>query len=134
MINEQLKEVIKKYNIEKTENIIYGTNIPMPKTVIPTPWKTYIKFDNAEFYFFYFDENGITLYLRDGSDSAVIPWSEIEEFKMSKFLIIGKMTIKTKDNVLKFQINRFVIGCPWIKKNIKYLETNNYFYPKTNRF
>ena len=122
--------MIEKYKIGKNENIIYGTNIPMPKAVLPTPRKTYIKFDQSAFYFFYFDEKGITLYLRDGSDYAMIPWSEIEDLKISKFLIIGKMMIKTKDNILKFQINRFVIGCPWIKENTKHLEGNNYFYMK----
>ncbi len=130
MITNQLQEVIKKYKISKTQNIIYGTNISMPKAVIPTPFKTYIKLDKTEYYFFYFDEKGITLFLRDASDSAFIPWNEVEDFKISKFLIIGKMTIKTKDNVLKFQINRSVIGCPWIKENTKYLEKNNYFYNK----
>lgn len=130
MITEQLKKVIEKYNIERTGNIIYGTNIPMPKAVIPTPWKTYIKFDQSQFYFFYFDEEGITLYSRDSNDSATIPWSKIEDFKISKFLIIGKMTIKTKEHTLKFQINRFVLGCPWIQKNTKYLEEHHYFYNK----
>ncbi len=130
MITKQLEEVIQKYNIEKTENIIYGTNIPMPKAVIPTPLKTYIKFDKTEFYFFYFDEKGITLYLIDGSNYAFISWDDIEDFKVSHFLIIGKMTIKTKGNTLKFQINRFVVGCPWIKGNTKYLESKNYFYTK----
>ena len=41
------------------------------------------------------------------------------------------MTIKTTDNnTYKFQINRMVIGCPWIKNNTRYLEKNNYFYNK----
>lgn len=130
MINKQLEEVIRKYQISKTQNIIYGTNIPTPRLVIPTPWRTYIRFDQSAYYFFYFDEKGVGLYLRDASDSLFIPWSEIEDFKISKFLILGKMTIKTKNNVLKFQINRKVVGCPWIKTNTKYLEENNYFYHK----
>lgn len=45
MINEQLENIINKYKITKVENIIYGTNIPMPNLVIPTPIKTYIRFD-----------------------------------------------------------------------------------------
>lgn len=52
MITEQLENVIKKYQIMKTNNIIYGTNIPMPKAVLPTPWKTYIRFDETKYYFF----------------------------------------------------------------------------------
>lgn len=50
MITKQLEKVIEKYNITETNNIIYGTNISMPNRVIPTPWKTYIRFDKTEFY------------------------------------------------------------------------------------
>ncbi len=128
MVNGDLQKIIEKYHIVNTDNIIYGTNIPMPTAIIPTPWKTYIKFEKSEYYFFCFDEGGITLYLRDGSGYAVIPWSEIIDFKISKFLIIGKMTVTTKNYTLKFQINRFVFGCPWIGENTRFLEEHNYFY------
>lgn len=127
MVNGDLQKVIEKYHIVSTDNIIYGTNIPMPTAIIPTPWKTYIKFEKSEYYFFSFDESGITLYLRDASAYAVIPWSEIIDFKISKFLIIGKMTVITKNYTLKFQLNRFVFGCPWIGENTKFLEEHNYF-------
>lgn len=133
MINQKLEEIISKYKISKTNNIIYGTNIPMPNLVIPTPWKTYMRFDASEFYFFYFDTEGITIYPLNKEEYAIIPWKEIIDFKISHFLIIGKMTIKTPTATLKFQINRTVIGCPWIKTNTKYLEENNYFYPKKNK-
>lgn len=130
MITDQLQNVIKKYNIEQTQNIIYGTNIPMPKSVVPTPWKTYINFEQSEYYFFYFDEKGIKIYLRNGEGFVEIPWDEVIDFKISHILILGKMTIKTKYDTYKFQINRAVVGCPWIKTNTKYLESVNYFYNK----
>lgn len=130
MITEQLNNVIKKYNIEQTQNIIYGTNIPMPNAVVPTPWKTYVKFEQSEFYFFYFDEQGIKIYLRNGEGYIEIAWADVIDFKISHILILGKMTIKTKDDTYKFQINRFVVGYPWIKTNIQYLESVNYFYNK----
>lgn len=130
MINKQLENIISKYNITKTNNIIYGTNIPMPNRVVPTPWKTYIRFDKTEKFFFYFDEEGITIYPIDGETYATILWKDIKKFKMSHVSILGKMTIKTEDNEYKFQINRMVIGCPWIKKNRKYLEKYTYFYKK----
>lgn len=130
MITDQLQNVIKKYNIEQTQNIIYGTNIPMPKSVVPTPWKTYINFEQSEYYFFYFDEKGIKIYLRNGEGFVEIPWDEVIDFKISHILILGKMTIKTKYDTYKFQINRTVVGCPWIKTNTKYLESVNYFYNK----
>lgn len=130
MITKQLENIIEKYKITKTSNIIYGTNIPMPNMVIPTPWKTYIKFDESFYYFFYFDEEGITIYPRDGETYAMISWDEIIDFKISHISILGKMTIKTKENTYKFQINRFVVGCPWIKNNTRYLERKHYFYNK----
>lgn len=130
MINKQLEEIISKYKITKINNIIYGTNIPMPNRVIPTPWKTYIRFDKTEKFFFHFDEEGITIYPIDGETYATILWKDIKKFKMSHISILGKMTIKTEDSEYKFQINRMVIGCPWIKKNRKYLEEYNYFYKK----
>ena len=128
MITKQMEELIEKYKISKTNNIIYGTNIPMPNMVLPTPWKTYIKFDKTEYFFFYFDEAGITLYTTDGESCVSIPWSEVEDFKISHIFIIGKMMIKTNGKTYKFQLNRFVFGCRWIPINTRYLESNNYFY------
>lgn len=130
MINKQLEEIINKYKITKTDNIIYGTNIPMPNMVIPTPWKTYIKFDTTERYFFYFDEDGIKIYPVDGENYAEIFWKDVLDFKMSHISILGKMTVKTTYGEFKFQINRMVIGCSWIKKNREHLEKYNYFYNK----
>lgn len=128
MITKQLEKVIEKYKITKTSNIIYGTNIPMPNMVLPTPWKTYIKFEKSEYYFFYFDEQGIKIYSLDGEDFAEIPWEQITNFKIKHIWILGKMTIKTESGTYQFQINRMVIGCPWIRENTKYLEDNHYFY------
>lgn len=130
MITKQLENIIEKYKITETDNIIYGTNIPMPNAVIPTPWKTYIKFDQTQYYFFLFNEKGITIYPTNGETYAIIPWEEVEDFKINHIFILGKMTIKTKQTKYNFQINRFVFGCPWIKRNTMDLEGNNYFYKK----
>lgn len=133
MINKQLENIIKKYEIKNTQNIIYGTNIPMPNKILVTPNKTRVSFDKTEKYFFYFDENGISIYLIEGEDYILIPWNEVINFKMTHIGILGKMTIKTKNDSYQFQINRMVIGCPWIKENRKYLESKNYFYKQNGR-
>ena len=130
MITKQLENIMNQYKITKTNNILYGTNIPMPNLVVPTGRKTYIRFDETEKYFFYFDESGITIYSIDGENHMKIEWSEVEDFKIKHAFIVGKMMIRTKENTYKFQLNRFVIGCPWIKKNTRYLENNHYFYLK----
>ena len=130
MINKQLEEIIKKYNITNTKNIIYGTNIPMPNKILITRGKAKVSFEQTEKYFFYFDEKGITIYLINGEDYITIPWEEVMDFKMTHISILGKLTIKTKDDTYKFQINRTVIGSPWLKENRKHLESHNYFYKR----
>lgn len=130
MITKQLEVIINQYKITKTNNILYGTNIPMPNAIVPTGRKTYIRFDETKKYFFYFDEDGITIYSIDGKDYMKIEWKEVEDFKIKHVFIIGKMMIRTKENSYKFQLNWFVIGCPWIKINTRYLEENHYFYQK----
>lgn len=130
MKNKQLQNIIEKYQITKTNNIIYGTNIPMPKKIVPTANGVRISFEQSEYYFFYFDEHGIKIYPIDGGTYLTFSWNEVIDFKISHIWILGKMTIKTADSVYKFQINRFVFGCPWIKENTKYLELNKYFYNK----
>lgn len=132
MLNKQLEEVIEKFKITKTDNIIYGTNIPMPNRIIPTPWKTYIRFDESRYYFFLFDEKGISIYPTDGETCATIHWEDIVDFKVSHIFILGKMTIKTETDTFTFQLNRFVFGCFWIGRNTKHLEQYNYYYPKKN--
>lgn len=129
MITKKLEALIEKYKITKTSNIIYGTNIPMPNLVIPTPWKTYMRFDETKYYFFLFDEKGITIYDINNDDYGLIPWQDVKRFEVKHVLILGHMTIVTPAATYKFQLNRFVIGCPWIRPNTKYLEENNYFYP-----
>lgn len=129
-INDQLKKVTEKYGIARTDQILYGTNIPMPKAVLPTPWKTYLRFDQTEFYFFYFDERGFSLFTRDGEGSAFLSWSDITDFKVSYIGMIGKMTVKTADSTYKFQLNRFVFGCPWIGVNTRLLKSKGFFYPR----
>lgn len=129
MITEQLEKLISKYHIVETESILYGTNIPMPRMVLPTPWGTHIRFKESKYYFFYFDKDGITIYPIDGSDYAFIPWEQVTEFRVSHLFILGKMSIKTTSGHYRFQLNRWVVGCPWIPDNTKYLEEQHYFYP-----
>lgn len=130
MITKQLEEVIAKYKITKTQNIIYGTNIPMPNRILPTPWRTYIHFEKSCYYFFYFDEEGITIYEREGENYVSIPWNQVTDFKVRHIFILGKMTIQIMGKNYHFQLNRFVLGCPFISINTRYLEENHYFYPK----
>lgn len=90
MINKQYEELLSKFKITKTNNIIYGTNIPMPNMVIPTPWRTYIKFDKTYYYFFYFDEKGITIYPTTLEGSITISWDEEKILKLVISLFLEK--------------------------------------------
>ena len=128
MINKRLEELIEKYKITKTSNIIFGTNYIKPKLIIPTPWKPYIKYTNLETYFLFFDTLGIIIYKTDTTLYKKISWQDVTYFKVKKVLAAGNITIKTKTDTYKFQINRCVLASHKIRENTRYIEENNYFY------
>lgn len=127
-ITEKMNEIIDREKITKTSNIVYGANIPKVKSIIPTPWKSYIKFEETVIYFYYFDELGITLYPFKNDDKIFIPWEKIEKFKVKRTIMYRKMIIEINKVKYKFQITNKLIGCPWLGENIKFLESYNYFY------
>ena len=130
MIDKQLSFIVDKYKITKTDNILYGSNNPKVKMVLPTPFGTHVKFNEIVYYFFYFDEEGIIFYPINGNDSFSIKWNNIDSFKMKRGLLTNKMIIIIDGKSFKFNINRFVLKSFWIRNNIIYLESNNYFYHK----
>ena len=50
------------------------------------------------------------------------------EVSDKKVLAAGNITIKTKTDTYKFQINRCVLTSHKIRENTRYIEENNYFY------
>ncbi len=128
MINEKtMLMAVEKYKLERKDNIIYGTNIPKVKFVLPTLTGAKVKFEATQFFFFVFDEKGIRIITTNLEFEYFFKWEDIENIKISKFLIIGKLSFIYNGNKFAFQLNRFVFGNQWISDNTKLLENNNYY-------
>ena len=129
-INEELERITKLNGITKRENILYGSNEAKVTGVSPTARGVKANFDGLQYFFFYFDEKGITLFPLYKDEYGLLPWENITEFKFKNLLFGSKMIIKTANNTYKFEINTSVIVCPWAKENAKHLKEINYFYNK----
>ncbi len=131
MINEKaMLMAAEKYKLERKDNIIYGTNIPKVKFVLPTLSGTKVKFEATQFFFFVFDERGIKIITTNLEFEYFFKWEDIKNIKISKFLIIGKLSFIYNGNKFAFQLNRFVFGNKWISNNTRLLEDNNYYIKK----
>ncbi len=124
---ETMLMAVEKYKLMRTDNIIYGTNIPKVKFILPTPIGTEVVFEETKFFFFVFDEKGIRIITTDLKFEYFFKWEDIKDVKISKFLIIGKLSFVYNGNKFVFQLNRFVFGNQWISNNTKLLESNNYY-------
>lgn len=128
MVNEKsMLRAVQKYELLRTDNIIYGTNIPKIKFILPTLSGVETKFEDTQFFFFVFDEKGIRIITTNLLFEYFFKWEEIKNIKISKFFIIGKLSFLYNGKKFAFQLNRFVFGNPWISKNTKFLEDNNYY-------
>ena len=97
-INEELERIIKLNGITKRENILYGSNEAKVTGVSPTARGVKANFDGLQYFFFYFDEKGITLFPLYKDEYGLLPWENITEFKFQRaadFLIgrVGKENI-----------------------------------------
>ncbi len=128
MVNEKLMlQAVQKFGLQRDDNIIYGTNIPKIKFILPTLSGAETKFEDTEFFFFVFDEKGIRIITTNLLFEYFFCWEEIKNIKISKISIIGKLSFLYNGQKFKFQLNRFVFGNRWISKNTKFLEGNNYY-------
>ena len=102
------------------------------KWILPAGSASIIAFEQATSYLFGFNSEGVTLFPIEGdwniADSLLIPWKEIEKFKMKNGLLEQEMIIKTKEMTITMKINKYVANNPWIKNNMNDLKINNYFY------
>ena len=133
MLNlEKVIKEFKKYNYPYHDNILSGHTKSKVKWILPSGSASVIAFEQATSYLFGFNSEGITLFPIEGdwniADSLLIPWKDIENFKMKNGLLEQEMTIKTKEMTIVMKINKNVVNNPWIKNNINGLKINNYFY------
>ena len=129
---EKVQTELKKYNYPYNDNILSGHTKSKVKWILPARSASIIAFEQATSYLFGFNSEGVTLFPIEGdwniADSLLIPWKEIEKFKMKNGLLEQEMIIKTKEMTITMKINKYVANNPWIKNNMNDLKINNYFY------
>lgn len=133
MLNlEKVQTELKKYNYPYNDNILSGHTKSKVKWILPARSASIIAFEQATSYLFGFNSEGVTLFPIEGdwniADSLLIPWKEIEKFKMKNGLLEQEMIIKTKEMTITMKISKYVVNNPWIKNNMNDLKINNYFY------
>ena len=133
MLNfEQVKEELKKWNINYKNNIVPGHSVYKVKWVLPAAPVTVIASEKVTSYLFGFDEKGVYVFPADEKwnilDCLLLEWKDIKELKMKKGLLLeNTMNIVTNEMNVSLKINKIVAGNPWVKENIKNLEELNYY-------
>lgn len=129
---EKVQTELKKYNYPYNDNILSGHTKSKVKWILPARSASIIAFEQATSYLFGFNSEGVTLFPIEGdwniADSLLIPWKEIEKFKMKNGLLEQEMIIKTKEMTITMKISKYVVNNPWIKNSMNDLKINNYFY------
>ncbi|MGF7004503.1 hypothetical protein [Ohessyouella blattaphilus] len=137
MLNfKTVEKILRSYNYEYENNILYGGNKVRTKAVVPVgPLILYAQ--NRQWpYFFRFSIEGINLIrMKNGNadqveDNILVPWMYIKDLRIRKGIISYSMKIITDTEKLEFFFSKFVVGNDWIKENIKYLQSINFHYNK----
>ena len=111
---EKVQTELKKYNYPYNDNILSGHTKSKVKWILPAGSASIIAFEQATSYLFGFNSEGVTLFPIEGdwniADSLLIPWKEIEKFKMKNGLLEQEMIIKTKEMTITMKISKYVVN------------------------
>lgn len=128
-----VEKIVKKYNYRYENNILFGINKVKVKSVIPLGPLTVYTYNEVHNFLFRFSDEGINIMkLKSGKtdeveDNTLISWKYIKELKIKKGLMSYNMTIILEGGKLEYTFNKFVLGNPWVKENIKWLEEVDFY-------
>lgn len=128
-----VEKIVKKYNYRYENNILFGINKVKVKSVIPLGPLTVYTYNEVHNFLFRFSDEGINIMkLKSGKtdeveDNTLISWKYIKELKIKKGLMSYNMAIILEGGKLEYTYNKFVLGNPWVKENIKWLEEVDFY-------
>ena len=128
-----VEKIVKKYNYRYENNILFGINKVKVKSVIPLGPLTVYTYNEVHNFLFRFSDEGINIMkLKSGKtdeveDNTLIIWKYIKELKIKKGLMSYNMVIILEGGKLEYTFNKFVLGNPWVKENIKWLEEVDFY-------
>ena len=128
-----VEKIVKKYNYRYENNILFGINKVKVKSVIPLGPLTVYTYNEVHNFLFRFSDESINIMkLKRGKtdeveDNTLISWKYIKELKIKKGLMSYNMAIILEGGKLEYTFNKFVLGNPWVKENIKWLEEVDFY-------
>ena len=135
MLEEQLEEVMKEYNLKDKNAITFGHPKMKIKWILPLVGISIYSFDQFQPFFIYFDENGITFFPLDLNNKyqvmgqSFVAWNDLNGFKFKKGLILeDEIQIKLNNGIIEMKIPKTKAMNQWVKENNEYLIERNHFY------
>lgn len=135
MLEEQLEEVIKEYNLKDKNAITFGHPKMKIKWILPLVGISIYSFDQFQPFFIYFDENGITFFPLDLNNryqvmgQSFVAWNDLKSFKFKKGLILeDEIQLKLNNGKIEMKIPKTKAMNQWVKENNEYLIERNHFY------
>ena len=135
MLEEQLEEVMKEYNLKDKNAITFGHPKMKIKWILPLVGISIHSFDQFQPFFIYFDENGITFFPLDLNNKyqvmgqSFVAWNDLNGFKFKKGLILeDEIQLKLNNGIIEMKIPKTKAMNQWVKENNEYLIERNHFY------
>ena len=135
MLEEQLEEVMKEYNLKDKNAITFGHPKMKMKWILPLVGISIYSFDQFQPFFIYFDENGITFLPLDLNNKyqvmgqSFVAWNDLNGFKFKKGLILeDEIQLKLNNGIIEMKIPKTKAMNQWVKENNEYLIERNHFY------
>lgn len=137
MLDEQVKELIKKFELKDEKAITFGHPKMKIKWILPLPGMRISSFDQFQPFFIYFDNVGITFFPLDLNNKyqvmgkSFVSWSDLKSFNLKKGLLLeDEIQIELEQGKIEMKIPKTKAMNPWVKENNSYLADKNYFYNK----
>lgn len=136
MLEEQLKELIEKFDLNDEKAITFGHPKMKMKWALPMPGVTIYSFEQFQPFFIYFSNKGISFFPLNLNNKysiigkSFVSWADINSFEIKKGLMENNMVIKLKEEKIEMKITKAKAMNKWVKENNEYLMEHNYFYNK----
>ena len=135
MLDEQVKELVKKYGLKDEKAITFGHPKMKTKWILPLPGMMISSFDQFQPFFIYFDNAGITFFPLDLNNKyqvmgkSLVSWSDLKKINFKKGLIMeDEIQLQLDNGKLEMKIPKSKAMNPWVKENNEYLIEHNHFY------
>lgn len=135
MLDEQLKELVKEFELKDEKAITFGHPKMKIQWILPLPGMMISSFDQFQPFFIYFDNTGITFFSLDLNNKykvmgkSFVAWSDLKSFNFKKRLIMeDEIQLQLNNGKLEMKIPKSKAMNPWVKENNEYLIEHNHFY------